>query len=730
MNHRVFPWLSCVALLICGCEDSWLTPQQTLQSDIQQAVDQKQFGKAAKILHKAKKLAKSESHDAIEYNAAIIDILAGRCETAQQRLESLLQSNTRNQPAETFDDMPDLTQPVAENLFVARLHQALAIAMRCPTNPRKLSQQQTLESLEHMYKAYYNGMDTRDQISRMLYDMEPACPLFVPEDQGDGHHTAEDAIEITAPGEDQPSSFVLCPPSGLWFKTNLRAHESLSGYIEMQRLERTLTLDDSASLPYAQFHIDIFSPAKDGADLTAPAASFTQALPDTIPAPDDYQKLTLNLPEITATQTGSYLIHIYPEHLGEGRLQFHIQNTANCDKIDDNATYTNDLKPIVCQLNTAPEPQHFLLCPTRPDTFEIETAASSYSLVGFFSPQPDAPLDSIHIQIRERNGQHLQRIDVEEGKLPGDQSAYMIIRPQRAKTPESDEAPAPVFVILHNADTTPAKFRLTIGDDAIKSPIQYDLFRADSTPCLPDDPLPTIPVNLDDIQNKKQIHLAPAWICPDDELNYRPVFSSNTPTLRVHTSAHFLSPDILHKDDAVLQAFMQLPDDDRAYLVENGAPADSPWGYLANMLSAALQKPFTADSRIRISTSKAASGFAIVGFSMPDDKQQDDKNDESNPDDKQNKKNQKEDKSKGKDNENQSPDKPSETKATPKGPGSDGQGDESTPDPNSTGNKAAKFDPAAYERAHIDALLDAIEQGDYYVPLSGEQDSQTTDKDW
>ena len=729
MNHRVFPRLMCLALCICGCEDSWFTPQQTLQSDIQQAIDQKQFRKAAGILHKAQKLAKSDSRDAIEYNTAILEIQTGNCESALHRLETLLSSHTQNQPTPEISSALDFTQPVQDNQFVAHLHQALSITMRCPASPQKPSIQQSIESLEHMYQAYYNGMDTRDQISRMLYDLEPACDFFIPEDQGDSHHSAETAIDIAVPSEEPNSSYVLCP-SGLWFKTHLRAHESFSGHVEMNRLERTLTLDDSASLPYAQFHIDIYEPTEDAASLPSPVTSFVQPLPDSIPVPDNYQTLRLNLPGFTAEKTGAYYIHIYPSHLGEARLQFHIKNTANCDKIDDNATYTNDLRPIIHPLNASPEPQHFLLCPSRPDTFVIETAASSYSLVGFVSSQPEAPVENVHLQIKDDRGQQLQRIDSDEGKLPGDQSAYMIIRPHRSNSPGTDDAPAPVYLLLHNAGTTPVKYRLTIGDDTLSDPIPYDLFRADSDPCLPKDPLPTIPVNLDEIQTQKRIQLAPAWICPDDELNYRPVFSSKTPTLRVHTNAHFLSPDMLHKEDAVLQAFMQLPGDDRTYLVENGAPADSPWGNLANLISAVLQKPFTADSRIRISTSKAASGFAIVGFSMPDDKQQDDKNDESNPDDKQDKQNKKEDKSKGKDNENQSPDKPSETKATPKGPGSDGQGDEFTPDPNSTGNKASKYDPAAYERAHIDALLDAIEQGDYYVPLSGEGDSQTTDKDW
>ena len=68
---------------------------------------------------------------------------------------------------------------------------------------------------------------------------------------------------------------------------------------------------------------------------------------------------------------------------------------------------------------------------------------------------------------------------------------------------------------------------------------------------------------------------------------------------------------------------------------------------------------------------------------------------------------------------NKSPEKPSETPAAPKGPGTDTQGDESTPNENQPNGKASKLDLKEYEKDNIDALLDAIENGNFYVPLSG-----------
>ncbi len=726
--HR---WLLCLTLILNSCEDSWFTSQETLQTDIEQAIAKKDFAQAAKSLHRARQLAKSDSLDIIEYNEAILDIVSGNCETARDRLQTLLTEHNQNHRIPETGSNLDIPQTTHENVFAARLHQALAIALQCPTNQSAQPGTNMPLILEHMYQAYFNGLDTRDQITKLLIDSEPPCAAFVSEAQGFTNNTAETAIEIVAGDIEQQASYVLCPQTGLWFNTHIRAHETLTGTIEMKPLPRSMALDDSSSLPYAQFHIDIFDTAISESGQSQPVASYTQPLPDFIPGAEDYQKLTLNLPAFTANHASNILIHLYPEHFGEGTCRIHIQHTANCDKLDDSATYTNDLKPIIYPLISGIEPRQFLLCPTRPDTFEIEIPASHYTLIGMVPLDSDALQDNaIQMRLINANGQELHSIPDTEGNLPGDHSAYMTIRPTQTQTQESDESSAPIWILVHNAEASSQKYQLIIGDNTQQMPVRYELFRADSSPCLPDDAQTTPTISLDEIQDKKSIQLPPVWICPDTEQTYRPEFSGQTDTLRVHTHAHFLSPDSLHADDVMLQALMQLPDDDRAYLVEDGTPTESPWGKIANMHSESLKKPFTADTRIRISTSKAISGFSIIDFSLPDDKQSDNRSDKSEQDENQKKQNKKEDKSKGNENENQSPDKPSETKATPKGPGTDGQGDESTPDPNASGHKAAKYDPTAYERDHINALLDALEQGDKYVPLSGSIDSQSSDKDW
>ena len=86
-------------------------------------------------------------------------------------------------------------------------------------------------------------------------------------------------------------------------------------------------------------------------------------------------------------------------------------------------------------------------------------------------------------------------------------------------------------------------------------------------------------------------------------------------------------------------------------------------------------------------------------------------------------------KSKNENKPSQDPQKPSNTPATPQGDGNDTKGNESTPSTTKNGN-ANLFDPQKTERDHIDALLDAIEQGDFYVPIPGSIPLSIPDKNW
>ena len=724
MRHRRFLTALATTCAICGCEDSLLSSQESLFSGIEQAIADKDYDTAAKRLKLARKLAKSDSVEIVEYNEAVLEILTHHCESATKRLEALLHIEDKDKHKFEFD-MLDTETPdnPSENLFEARVHQALALAIRCAAADKPRSPQTTLDSLIHIYQAYFHGLDTREEISLMLQEAEPPCTDFVTNEQDQMATSINSPINLDDDLQ-SPHTHTICPQHGLWFKKHIRAHETLSGTIELDALERTLILDDSRSLPYAQFHIDITEPAQ-GNEMPVVRQTFVQPLPNDFPTADDYKSLSITLPPFTASVSNDYLIHVYPERLGEAQIHMHLSNMADCSKTDDGITYNESLDPVIVPLQSEDSPQEFLLCPTRPDTFELEIAAKQYTLVGML-PADQKLANDLQIQIVRRNGQALPFVTAETGSLPQDSSSYTIIKPNVPKTSSESDA-LTTFILIYHADSESETYQITFGNEKLKQPLSYKLHRDDSTPCMPDAPEETIPVNLSEIDEKKIIMLPPSWVCSDSTRSYKPTLSKDTTALRVQVSEFFISGIALQPDDVKLQSFMQLPNDERIYLVENGSPMKSSW---LNMVWAkSLQKPLTADSLIRVTTSKTTSGFTQLAFTIPEDSQQD-KSDKSSQDDKKQQQSQKEDESKGKDNENQSPEKPTETKATPKGPGTDGQGDESTPDENVKGDKAAKFDPAAYERDHIDALLDAIEQGNYYVPLSGEQDEKVSDKDW
>ena len=177
------------------------------------------------------------------------------------------------------------------------------------------------------------------------------------------------------------------------------------------------------------------------------------------------------------------------------------------------------------------------------------------------------------------------------------------------------------------------------------------------------------------------------------------------------------------------ESYMLTGDDSREYSVETGELREPHWMPESSVVSRVLQKPVTRSIHFKSENEMRFGVFEIMDAVLPEDEDSEDKNSEEKKEEKEKKQEQGESKDK-QDKPNKTPEKPSETAATPHGKGTDTEGDESTPDEHAKGNKASQYDSRQHEKDHIDALMDDMERGLYYVPLPGQLPEHRSGKDW
>ncbi|MBQ9394864.1 MAG: hypothetical protein IJU23_05035 [Proteobacteria bacterium] len=733
VHHNHFRYIIYIIILLslCGCGES-----ENIDSKInamKQAVGSKDFQKAEQILDEAETGIFASDFHVLEYNRAVIRILSGKCSEASELLENVYKTYSEQHAIEQSVLRGDASENAysekekQERAFLSRVHLAMALADLCPSQPSMPHDDASYrEILVNLYTAHTLGLDVRSQIETVTRLWIPDCSTFIPEAQK-AASSHENALELeTIDAQD----LVVCR-EGVWLRYHLRAHEVLTPSLELKPLTRTVWLDDSSRLPFAQFHADIHLASANGTVQNPPVLSYAQPIPTTIPDAEAYESIAIDLPDFVPKADGVYYVHLYTVDNGEANVYVTGTRRVDCRFIDDEATWTSNLRQKTVRLHANDHLERLTLCPTRPDkfSFTLEPGQEAFVSIHVLNAEDATPhIPQLNFTVLDETERELNYFGktTEEGMETDMETEAWFFQYRDSVPEEMLKAGSPFYVLVKNVTPQLHEYSLEIDNKREPKAAEYMIQMSASQPCSAEDR--TMPLKLKDIEKTKVVSLPPFWTCPGQTIYFAP--ETDIDILRTKTNLVFMSNQTLSTSDVQLSSIMKVENDEHEYPVETGEKTDSYQTPEQFVLSSGLSKPMTRSTLIKESITDKTAGFSLLSVTLSDEDDQKKEDSSDSKDDKKDDRKQQHDKTKKQDTPNKSPDKPSESPATPQGAGTDTSGEESQPDEKADGNKAAKYDPTQNDIDHIDALLDDIERGNFYVPLSGSEHDRITDKDW
>lgn len=712
------------ALIISLCTTTWCcdgalfdSPENVLQ-EVENDVHHRDFEAAQNRLEVANFSAKNQSLDVIAYNRAVVSILSGKCQDAQNALSEILakiEKVTSDKAA-----LPDAQRNPQETHFHALLHQALALAYLCPSRPfDPPSDDDFKNALESFYTAHLLGLDVRSQVTQTLLQWIPACESFIPDWQKKAN-TPDNALI----GQDIKAPYLIACQEGVWIQFDARTHEKMTTSFVLTPLKRNVLLDDSQKLPFTKLHAEILGKPAKGQPFKPPLQQFIQPTPTQLPDKSQYQALNLTMPEFEFPYSGTFYIHLYTENHGEASVSFKTHKHSDCDYIDDSITYDESLKQKTPWLSLPQKITNLTLCTRRPDAFRFSLEPDQYALI------------TLHHRSTtdEKNPFNLHIVDPQQNEVPLVEDLHIASRKGISSYllyTHSDQFPhalphdvTPQHILVHNATNHEEVYTLELAlpTDSPVPFLDYDLEFVLSEPCDAKNPPKVVDLNLESLEYSNAFVLPTLWACPDQEIELQPILPEGREFMQFMNIAHIFSDIPFHDDDMTLRTTLAVPNDSQDYLVENGERIQTHWTPEAFNASYTFHAPITVDTRIKMTTASDYRGF--INFFVNILPQEPPKKNTPKKGD---------DETQGNSSQNESdgsqPDKPSPIESSQKTQGSQTQGNQSTPSTPSRGN-AAEVDDHPYEKQHIDALLDEIERGYFNTPLQGSFDKKAGDKPW
>ncbi len=713
--------LQIMGMIVLGCGDGMFqAPDDSLRM-LQADVSGEKYEHAAEVIENARFYAVKKDHPNLDYNAAIIDILSGNCGNGREKITKIIDAiEIEQKQADTGRESGEISEN--KRVFLAQLHHAYAVSLLCPTNLKYSPSDRDLEaSLRHLYLASSLGIDERQTIDHVLRQWIPTCGSFIPEWQKKAVNS-EHALYMKS---SHNTELTVCP-EGVWLVFEARVHEQLFVNFELMPLERTVWPDESSLLPFSQFSIEILEAPKAGEGFGKPVQSYQQPIPETVPKDDDYQKIRVKLDAFDVKKTGIHYLHLYTKNYGEVRFDGDFSRSTDCRYIDDRVTYSAELELQKFNLGVHERITDLVLCPERPDVFTFKLDAGQSAMVSFRLKEEVSDEHGFEIRLRTENGESIPEHALLQEKATQSERGYV-----RFKHRHDIEKSLGIVnhlldhVIFQNTNETEMTYEVELQSHG--ETINYEISLAVSHPCSEKEKIRQINMNLENIATKGTVGVLPEWMCSGDIIEYHPVLSRETEVLNASVSSWVLGGEPLRQSDVYLEAYLKNEDDAQSYIVEKGRDREADWTPDEFISSHQLFKPITRNSIIQVRNERT--GFSLINAELTDSDQDKDDSQKNQEDQKSSKENKK-DKTDGNDTQNNSPDKPSESPSTPNGPGTDGAGDESTPDENAEGTNASAYDSQSTEKDLIDALLDDIEMGQFYVPLSGQAAEEEQGKDW
>lgn len=373
-----------------------------------------------------------------------------------------------------------------------------------------------------------------------------------------------------------------------------------------------------------------------------------------------------------------------------------------------------------------------MLCPERPDEFEFDLEPGQKAFASLFinlgENQGDVRPD-FDVQIRDEKKRVLKRYQSDADDTHN--AEFIVFKNRPDISLKMLNTGYSSYIYVQNTTSEAHHYRMTLSNEASQLAFSYHFTMAFSDDCSETEKTQVVSVSFAEIE-KTRVAFEPArWICPGHKVVYQPMLASESTILRSVTTMDFFSHQLVRPDDVVFESMLRIPNENKAFPVETAMKSVGNWEPSALMSSGMIQKPITSSTILSESLHPEISGFSQLTVVLSDDEQnENDENSDDSDEEKQEDKKDQRDKVNKQDAPNKSPDKPSESPTSARGAGDDTQGDESRPDENASGNKASAYDPNQYEKSHIDALLDTVEKGGYYVPMPGNLNEQASDKDW
>lgn len=744
--------VSSIVLLATSCHESVFPSDEAQFERFERAIDKKNFSTAMRLLDDAALNAKSQSDEQIvEYNKAIIEILSGKCDDAVTRMKSIIE-NAAEQRSTTFPRFPTPDDKISHDIHLGA-HYLIATGLLCPTRPFPApSKEKIEEAIQHLIHLIQYGEDHRNLLNFAYAMLFRPCQTFISADEPK-NNAYESALSL-AGTHGIVKEFTLCPHMNRWFSFQARQHEFLSLFLKLRAIERTFRIDDSSRLPYAHIQVVLYKAPAPGEKLGDPLATYEMPAPPEPPSPDApiFLRHQIEIPPIEASETGTYLVQFRTKDNGEARITPVFTKKVNCAYSDDDSTYTQDFVQIPVKLKQGGSLTMQVICPSRPDLYQISLAPRQSVIVSLRSTDPKLVEDAIAIAVKDGFGRSYA------ANQPADRDASESNREDSSTNPHDSEGKIRRFAVfkgifrrslsfeehfytLHilienDLDTTNTIY-LTLSSKDKFHGIRHSITMNASLPCgkshAPRIVERTLPL---DKLNRDEVYFAPPeWLCPNDIVRYTPTLPAGDALFNSTLTTSLIGRNEIPKNDFNFTAYLTLPPENKPFISETSTlQLSSDWHGPHDLFDYILQKPMMPHTIIELETQAHAKGFAFMtitptssGKDRENENQKQDKNDEKQQNDPN-----KRDKNPSKDDNapTPNPEKPSQTPQTPQGQGDDTEGNESTPTPDADPGNAHQFDPNQSERDYVDALLDSIEQGQLEMPIQGQTHEKLPKKDW
>lgn len=707
-----------IFLIILACLGSSCDIPLPYEDDIslqklKTAISQGRYVEAQELLELAQSKASSRDDDALAINEAVLMTALDKCTEARHKLLGI-----RNRSH-------------AKHLDIA-IYLQLAEAAICEAQIDEAKQDSHYAyAIEQLSQAASLGADTAGRIAQILSLWIPSCTSFQDErlqkaDKPESAISWQDWQALAKP--------VLCPKRSLWIALPVREYENISMTASFESLERKFWPDDGSKLPYSQISLSLY--ASDARGVPNPEPFITTAIPlpkGSIKA-SDFKHIDKEVPAFTVgAQQSVYYIKLETLNNGEASVYLDLKRRLDCAKLDDLHTYSQDLIQSPLLLTADSTYSDLILCPKRPDAFLFELEAGSSAIISIMFLENKKP--KLHLKIDGKS----QTIDDQlEANNP-----HRLIEPQTA--PDRDDLKSdadefrlvPWLLHLHNSEQSLQKYELLIAPE--NEAIDYDFRFARSYDCKDSEAKTTyLPLPLPQtLKSQKPVVIGPKWICSNEELNFEPVFDKKgKQAISVNIIATIIAQIPLREDAIKLSKKLRISLDDKSsqmLIAEDSEAIVALWKNADNIRRRRLSRPLTDLSIVHFKNMDTAGFYALSVENRQENPPSDNKDDdEKSENQKKDGQSQEDDETpQDKPSEEPDPQEKSNEPSTPEGPGTDTQGDASTPDPKADNKNASQFDPEAFERDKIDALLDDIERGNFLAPIEGmTREEPTSDKNW